>query len=167
MSLQVAILKVLASRDSGRATLASLDRDIAVLSACGAEWSARMRRFASRVPVIGIFGGGHVVRDSEGWQITAAGRQFLAALEAVTQDDQPLPASRPSDVPEAAARPQGGLIVIGARFRNRIHRRRGPRLRTASASADGRRLMQVLMVGFNIGPPWRPSLQSHKAVDIQ
>jgi hypothetical protein len=136
VSLQVAILKVLASHDSGRATLASLKQDIAILTASGADWNARMRRLASRVPVIDIFGCGYVLRDSEGWQITAAGREFLAALEAITQDNQPPAASRPSDVPEAVARPQGGLIVVGARFRNRIHRRRGTALRNARAAAD-------------------------------
>jgi hypothetical protein len=37
VSLQVAILKVLASHGSGRATLASLKRDIAILTASGAD----------------------------------------------------------------------------------------------------------------------------------
>ena len=125
MSLQVAILKVLASHDSGRATLASLNRDIAVLSASGAEWSVRIKRLASRVAAIDIFGCGYVLRDREGWQITAAGREFLGALEAITQDNQP-PAliPRPSDIPEAQARPQGELIVIGHRFKSRIGRHR-------------------------------------------
>ena len=89
MSLQVTILKVLASHDSGRATLASLNRDIAVLSASGAEWSARIKRLAARVAAIDIFGCGYVLRDAEGWQITAAGREFLDALEAITQDNRP------------------------------------------------------------------------------
>ena len=124
MSLQVAILKVLASHGSGRATLASLNQDIAVLTASGAEWNARMRRLASRVPSVDIFGCGHVVRDAGEWQITAAGRQFLAALEAVTQDNQQPDVSLPSDLAETAPRPQGALIVVGPRFKNRIHRRR-------------------------------------------
>ena len=137
MSLQVAILKVLASHGSGRATLASLNQDIAVLTASGAEWNARLRRLASRVPSIDIFGCGLVVRDAGGWQITAAGRQFLAALEAVTQDNKP-PAVSPSraDCAETAARPPGALIVVGARFRNRIHQRRGAALRNAKAAPD-------------------------------
>ena len=101
MSLQIAILKVLASHDSGRATLASLNRDIAILSASGAEWSARMRRLAARVPAIDIFGCRYVLRDDEGWQITEAGRRFLDALEAITQDNQPPVLSRrPSDIPK-------------------------------------------------------------------
>lgn len=135
MSLQVAILKVLASHGSGRATLASLKQDIAILTASGADWSARMRRLASRVPAINIFGCGYVLRDDEGWQITAAGRQFLAGLEAVTQDNQPPAVERhPPDVPKAVAQPPSRLIVIGARFRNRIHRHRGATLRNAKAA---------------------------------
>jgi hypothetical protein len=137
VSLQVAILKVLASHGSGRATLASLNRDIAILAASGAEWNARLRRLASRVPAIDIFGCGYVARDAEGWQITAAGREFLAELEAVTQDNRPpQPNPGPPDVAGAAARPQGGLIVVGARFRNRIHRRRAGVLRHVTAVAE-------------------------------
>lgn len=123
MSLQVTILKVLASHDSGRATLASLNRDIAILSASGPEWNARIKRLAARVAVIDIFGSRYVLRDAEGWQITSAGREFLDALEAVTQDNQPpVSIQGPSGVPEAPVRPEGALIVIGHRFRSRIRR---------------------------------------------
>ena len=133
MSLQVAILKVLANHGSGRATLASLKQDIAILTASGPDWSARLKRLASRVAAIDIFGCGYVVCDAGGWQITAAGRDFLEALEAVTQDNRPpVPEPGPSQVPKAVARP-GDLIVIGARFRNRIHRRRGAASRNARA----------------------------------
>ena len=138
MSLQVTILKVLASHDSGRATLASLNRDIAILSASGAEWSARIKRLAARVAAIDIFGCGYVLRDAEGWQITEAGRKFLDALEAITQDNQPpVLIPRASDVPEVSARPEGALIVIGHRFKSRIGRppRCGP---AQSQSALGR-----------------------------
>ena len=131
MSLQVAILKVLASHDGGRATLISLNRDIAVLAASGAEWSARIKRLAARVAAIDIFGCGYVLRDHQGWQITAAGREFLEALEAVTQDNQP-PASipRPTDVP---LRRQGELIVVGHRFKSRIGRPRDAASRNPGA----------------------------------
>ncbi len=125
MSLQVTILKVLASHDSGRATLASLNRDIAILSASGAEWSARIKRLAARVAAIDIFGCGYVLRDAEGWQITAAGREFLDALEAITQDNQPpVLIQLPSDISETPVRPEGALIVIGHRFKSRIGRHR-------------------------------------------
>jgi hypothetical protein len=131
VSLQVAILKVLASHGSGRATLASLKQDIAILTTSGTDWNARMRRLASRVSAVDIFGGGYVVRDAEGWQITAVGREFLAVLEAVTQDNRaPAASPSPSDVAEAERAP-GDLIVVGARFRNRIHRRRGAAVQKA------------------------------------
>jgi hypothetical protein len=123
VSIQVAILKVLASHGNGRATLASLKRDIVILTASGSDWGARLKRLAGRVPSIDIFGSGYVLRDDEGWEITAAGRDFLRALEAVTQDNRAaeieLPASHP---PEAAGCPPGELIVVGHRFKSRLRR---------------------------------------------
>jgi hypothetical protein len=120
VSIQVAILKVLSSHGSGRAPLASLNRDIAILTASGAEWRARIRRLAARVPSIDIFGQGYVVREHDGWQITPAGRDFLDNLEAVTQDNLPLPDEAP--VAGSAALERASLIVVGHRFRNRVHR---------------------------------------------
>ena len=123
MSIQVAILKVLASHGSGRATLASLKRDIAILSASGPEWDARIKRLARRVPAIDIFGAGYVLRDDEGWQITSAGRDFLLRLETVSQDNLPAEADLP---PAQEQRREGALIVVGHRFKNRIRRDRDP-----------------------------------------
>jgi hypothetical protein len=109
-------------------------RDIAILSAGGVEWSARIKRLAARVAAIDIFGCGYVLRDAEGWQITSAGREFLDALEAITQDNQPpVLIRRPSDVPEAPVRPEGKLIVIGHRFRSRIGRHRDAASRNPKA----------------------------------
>jgi hypothetical protein len=129
VSIQVAILKVLASHGSGRATLASLKRDIAIHSASGPDWTARLKRLAARVPVIDIFGSGHVVRDDEGWQITSSGRDFLRALEAVSQDNLPaeieLAALRTA---QSDGRHEAALIVVGHRFKNRSRRDRHPAL---------------------------------------
>ena len=127
MSIQVAILKVLASHGSGRATHASLKRDVAILATSGPDWSTRIRRLASRVPAIDIFGNGHVLRDDEGWQITPSGREFLRALEAVTQDNRPveIEPQSPRDA-EAAGRHDGALIVAGPRFKDRPRRERDP-----------------------------------------
>ena len=137
MSIQVAILKVLASHGSGRATLASLKRDIAILAASGPDWNARIKRHASRVPTIDIFGSGHVLRDDEGWQITPSGREFLRALEAVTQDNRPVEIEAPSlRETEAAGRREGALIVVGHRFKDRPARERDP----APPRRDHRRL---------------------------
>ena len=122
MSIQIVILKILSSHGSGRAPLASLNRDIAILTASGAEWSARIRRLASRVSAIDIFGQGYVVREDDGWQITPAGRDFLTNLEAVTQDNLPQADETPVASAESAASERASLIVVGHRFRNRIHR---------------------------------------------
>ncbi len=125
MSIQVAILKVLASHGSGRATLGSLKRDIAILAASGPDWNARIKRLAGRAPAIDIFGSCYVLRDHQGWEITAAGRDFLRALEAVTQDNlPPVPEQVPSPGSDLAGRQRGTLIVVGHRFKNRIRRRR-------------------------------------------
>ena len=123
MSIQVAILKVLASHGSGRATLASLKRDIVILSASGPEWDARLKRLARRVPAIDIFGAGYVLRDEEGWQITSAGRDFIRGLEAVSQDNLPTEVDLP---PAQEERREAALIVVGHRFKNRIRSDRDP-----------------------------------------
>jgi hypothetical protein len=120
VSIQVAILKVLASHGNGRATLVSLKRDIVILTASGSDWSARLKRLAARVPAIDIFGSGYVLRDDEGWQITTDGRDFLRALEAITQDNRPAEIELPVSH-EAAGRPPGELIVVGHRFKSRRH----------------------------------------------
>jgi hypothetical protein len=102
-------LKILASHDSGRATLSSLNRDIAILTSSGAEWSARIRRLAARVPAIDIFGNGYVLRDDQGWEITPAGREFLGMLEAVTQDNLPSirePKAKASELEREARTPR-------------------------------------------------------------
>ena len=139
MSIQVAILKILASHGNGRATLASLNRDIIVLTASGGDWSARLRRLAARVPAIDIFGSGYVLRDDEGWEITADGRDFLTTLEAVTQDNRAAVIAPPvSPDSEVAERPSGALIVVGHRFRNRRRRwRRALLSGPISFSGDG------------------------------
>jgi hypothetical protein len=121
VSIQVAILKVLASHGNGRATLASLRHDIVVLTASGSDWSARLKRLAGRVPSIDIFGSGYVLHDREGWEITAEGREFLRTLEAISQDNQPVEAEPPAlPAPGAVERPPGELIVVGHRFKNRL-----------------------------------------------
>ncbi|WP_229197211.1 aminoacyl-tRNA deacylase [Bradyrhizobium acaciae] len=123
MSIQVAILKILASHVSGRATLDSLKHDLAILSSSGDDWHARVKRLASRVPELDIFSNGYVLRDVDGWEITSAGREFLRALEAITQDNLP-----PVPSVETVLRTEGTLIVIGHRFRNRARAQRDPEL---------------------------------------
>ena len=120
MSIQVAFLKILASHDSGRATTASLKRDIAILATSGPEWNTRMRRLAARVQTVDIIAGGYVLCDRDGWQITAEGREFLRVLEAVTQDNLPAYPELPApDGIENAKRPSADLVVGGHRFKTR------------------------------------------------
>ena len=58
--------------------------------------------------------------DRDGWQITAEGRDFLRALEAVAQDNRPIEAEQAeSDNAENAARPRAALIIVGHRFKTR------------------------------------------------
>jgi hypothetical protein len=123
VSIQVAILKVLASHASGRATLHSLRGDIIILSTSGPDWANRIKRLAGRVLSIDIFGSGYVIRDAAGWEITAAGREFLRALEAVDRDNQPFDAepSVSNDV-EGSARPRASLKGVGQAFKDRTGR---------------------------------------------
>jgi hypothetical protein len=81
-----------------------------------------MRRLAGRVETIDILASGYVLCDGDGWQITAEGRDFLRALEAVTQDNR-LAEAGPCDPEdgESAERPRAALIVVGHRFKTRRH----------------------------------------------
>jgi len=117
VSIQVAILKVLTSYDSGKATTASLKRDIALLATSGPEWNARMRRLAGRVATIDIVASGFVLWNDDGWQITAEGRDFLRELETVTQDNRLAEAGSPQGDTGKMARPGAELIVLGDRLK--------------------------------------------------
>ena len=81
MSLQIAILKLLVSYPEGRATVAALSADLTVLHSSGSDWTNRLRRLAARTSGLDIFGQKFVLRDKEGWQITADGKAFLELLE--------------------------------------------------------------------------------------
>lgn len=80
MSVHVAILKVLSSYPDGVAAPAALNADLAILSG-SQDWTLRMRKLAARLPEIDIFTQKLVVRESRGWQLTAAGRAVLDLLE--------------------------------------------------------------------------------------
>jgi len=79
-----------------------------------------MRRLAGRVQAIDVVASGYVLCDGDGWQITAEGRAFLRALEAVTQDNLPTYPELPApDEIESTIRPSADLIVVGHRFKTR------------------------------------------------
>jgi hypothetical protein len=78
-------IEVLAGHPEGRASLADLRRSVAILISSGSDWSDRMKRLAARAPCMDIFSQLFVLRDDAGWQITDAGRVFLASLETLIQ----------------------------------------------------------------------------------
>ncbi len=81
MSFQITVLKVLAGHPEGRASLAELRRAVAILISSGTDWTNRTKRLAARAPGLDIFSQAFVLRDDAGWQITEAGRAFLASVE--------------------------------------------------------------------------------------
>ena len=94
MSFQITVLKVLAGQPEGRAPLRDLTRAVAILISSGSDWTDRMKRLAARAPGLDIFSQSFVRRDDAGWEITDAGRAFLASIErpnTVTADVAPAP----------------------------------------------------------------------------
>jgi hypothetical protein len=85
VSFQITVLKVLAGHPEGHASLDELRRAVAILVSSGPDWTDRTKRLAARAPDLDIFTHAFVLRDKAGWQITEAGRVFLAALEAPIQ----------------------------------------------------------------------------------
>ncbi|WP_322514094.1 hypothetical protein SR870_13630 [Rhodopseudomonas palustris] len=71
---------MLSSYPDGIAAPDALNADLAILSG-SQDWTLRMRKLAARLPAIDIFSQKLVVRDSRGWQLTAAGRAVLDLLE--------------------------------------------------------------------------------------
>ena len=81
MSFQITVLKVLAGYPDGRLSVDDLKRAVATLFCSGPEWTDRTTRMQSRAPGLDIFSQSLIVRDTQGWQITEAGRALLAAIE--------------------------------------------------------------------------------------
>jgi hypothetical protein len=81
VSIQITILKVLAGHPEGRASLAELRQFTQVLTCSGPDWSQRIKRLAARAPGLDIFSSGYVLRETSGWIITTAGRDFLTSIE--------------------------------------------------------------------------------------
>jgi hypothetical protein len=81
MSFQITVLKVLAGHPDGRASPADLKRAVGILISSGSDWTDRTKRLAARAPGLDIFSQALVLRDTDGWQITDAGRTLLASIE--------------------------------------------------------------------------------------
>jgi hypothetical protein len=115
----MSIVKVLSSYPDGRATLAALNADLKILAGSGRDWTARMKRLAARAPDLDIFSQALVVRDAQGWQLTAAGFEFLGRIEmGPAVASEPVAAEVP-DVKIAADRPRAPLVLIGRKTRRR------------------------------------------------
>jgi hypothetical protein len=120
--LQVAILKVLSSYPDGRATVAEMKSDLAILAGAGPEWSERLKRLADRAPSLDIFTQGFVIRDTAAWQLTDAGQMMLRRLEDPVQAIAPLTiAAAPAKAVDA--RPLPVLKLVGLHDRSRRRRR--------------------------------------------
>lgn len=118
MSFQIGVLKVLSSHPDGRASVDAIKRDLALLAS--REWNAQLRRLAALAPRIDVFSAGLILRTPEAWQITEAGRIFLARLERGETieapprlEAEPEPKLDPEPAPTAVAplpRPQRPLF---------------------------------------------------------
>ena len=117
-------MKVLASYPDGRATVAAMNSDLAILSGAGPEWSQRLRKLAERAPSLDIFSEGYVLRDDAGWQLTAVGRAALHRIEHPVPLKPPAPrlevVSRATPIAPPRARP--ALQIIGRNDRRRRRR---------------------------------------------
>jgi hypothetical protein len=125
VSLQVAILKVLASYPRGRATVSAMKADLAILAGAGSDWSARLKRLAARLPDLDIFSQGFVLRDAAGWQITTAGLDALRIMELPASGDSaevPAPiiiAQAPAKLQLVAHEPDSKALPLAATERRR------------------------------------------------
>jgi hypothetical protein len=126
VSFQITVLKVLAGHPGGRTSLADLRRAVAILISSGSDWTDRTKRLAARAPGLDIFSQSFVLRDDAGWQITDAGRTFLASLETPIQmsaGDEQATEDLVTRVPLPAL-PQKRLVILNRRRRRAARRRR-------------------------------------------
>lgn len=111
LSLQVQILLVLSGHPDGRASVADMNADIAVLAGAGPEWFQRIKRMAANAPGLDVFTERYVIRDADGWQITDAGRKALRLM------DKPAPADAPVEAATAAPlvsiKPEIAIVARG------------------------------------------------------
>jgi hypothetical protein len=131
VSFQITILKVLAGQPDGYLSVADLRNNVAILISSGPDWTDRTKRIAARTPGLDIFSQGMIIRSSSGWQITDAGRAFLA------ESEMPISSNSQERAPEAdetkAAAALGPAPVVGPDTSRRI--RRGSRRRRRKKAA--------------------------------
>jgi hypothetical protein len=79
MSLQIGVMRILASHPDGRATTQSMNSDLNILA--GQDWSERLQRLGKHAAGLNILASELVRLDYDGWEITEAGRAYLDDLE--------------------------------------------------------------------------------------
>ena len=126
MSFQITVLKVLDGHPGGRASLPELTR-----GSHPSDWTNRTKRLAARVPGFDIFSQSFVLRDDAGWQITEAGRAFLASVETPIQADNQRPPEPVATPVPAPASPPIRLVTVNRRGRRRRARERMRQLAVA------------------------------------
>jgi hypothetical protein len=127
VSFQITILKVLAGHPEGRASLGYLRREVAILISSGSDWISPTKRLAVRGPGLDILSQAFVRRDDAGWQITDAGRKFLASAEApipTTGDCRQAPEAIVTLMPMPVSPP---IRLVGIN-RRRLARREAPHI---------------------------------------
>jgi hypothetical protein len=133
VSFQITILKVLAGQPEGYLSVADLRNNVAILISSGRDWTDRTKRIAARTPGLDIFSQGMVIRSSDGWQITDAGRAFLASEMPISSNSQErVPEANETKAAAAALRP-APAPVVGPDTSRRI--RRGSRRRLGKKAA--------------------------------
>ena len=144
VSFQITVLKVLAGHPEGRASLADLKRAVAILMCSGPDWTDRTKRMAARAPDLEIFSQSFALRDDAGWQITDAGRAFLASVETpiqMTADNEQPPEAVATSVPLPASPP---IRLVAASRRGRRHRARDRMRPSAVAQFPAARSTTIL-----------------------
>jgi len=79
MSLQIGVMRILASHPDGRATTQSINSDLDILT--GQDWSESLQRLGRYAADLNVLASDLVRMDSGGWEITEAGRTYLDDLE--------------------------------------------------------------------------------------
>jgi hypothetical protein len=121
VSIQITVLKVLAGYPGGSLPVDDLKRAVAILISSGADWTERTKRLLAHAPGLDIFGQSLVIRDAKSWQITDAGRTFLAAIEDLATGPAAVAPTRP---PEEPLYSTSAPLPMAA-----VARRRVPRIR--------------------------------------
>jgi hypothetical protein len=133
VSFQITVLKVLAGHPEGRASLGDLRRAVAILISSGSDWTDRTKRLAALAPGLDIFSQSFVLRDDAGWQITNAGRAFLASVETAIPTTVAIEEAPAAIVTLTPIRTSPPIRLIGAN-RRRPRRRAADRMRPSAVA---------------------------------